>query len=345
MTSNFTNHIYFMKRPALIIFVFLSLLCYTGRSQAIMTVQDYITQYKDLAIKEMQNYRIPASITLAQGILESENGNSPLALEANNHFGIKCHDEWTGKTYIHDDDLKKECFRKYGDVEDSYHDHSEFLTTRDRYKPLFELDITDYKGWAYGLKQAGYATNPRYPEILIRIIEENGLSELDKVGSWQLAVGSQKSTVNSQQSTAKTQNSILRTPDSALSTQHSEPPSVFDIAGRGGNDRVIFINNNVKFILAREGDDFFKIANELGIYSWQIREYNDLTSSDKLTPGQKVYLERKKKKTNYYFHDVQPGETLYSISQDYGIRLNTLCRINDRQAGEELAEGERLKLK
>ena len=216
-----------MKRLDFTISIFLCLLSFSGYSQAKITVEEYISLYKDLAIKEMKTYRIPASVTLAQGILESENGNSPLALEANNHFGIKCHKEWTGKTYIYDDDIKDECFRKYIKVEDSYRDHSEFLTTRDRYKSLFDLDITDYKGWAYGLKEAGYATNPRYPEILIRIIEENGLMELDQVGSSQSAVCSlvrsleftvrqssdtQNQTVNSERQTK------LRTADCELQT-------------------------------------------------------------------------------------------------------------------------------
>jgi LysM repeat protein len=341
MPSNFTTDFYSMKGFYLIILIsFLTGLA--AFSQSYMTVEDYILKYKDLAVKEMKSYHIPASITLAQGILESENGNSPLAIEANNHFGIKCHEEWTGKTYNHDDDAKNECFRKYGKAEDSFRDHSEFLTTRDRYKSLFDLEITDYKGWAYGLKKAGYATNPRYPEILIRIIEENGLAELDRDGSGQLAVGSQQSAVSGQQSVVSDRNPqhVTRNPDlSAL------PPSVFEIAGRGGNDRIIFINNGVKFILAREGDDFYKIADEFSIYSWQIREYNDLTAKDKLTPGQKVYLEKKKRKAKYDFHIVESGETLYSLAQDFGIRLNVLSRINGLQEFDELHEGEKLKLR
>jgi LysM repeat protein len=338
MTCTFAHDFNSMKGS----YIFIAFICcafsFPGHAQAKITVEEYISLYKDLAVKEMKNYRIPASITLAQGILESENGNSPLALEANNHFGIKCHKEWTGKTYIQDDDTKDECFRKYQKAEDSYRDHSEFLTTRDRYKSLFDLDITDYKGWAYGLKQAGYATNPRYPEILIRIIEENGLMDLDKVGSRQLAVGSQ-------QSAEKTQNSKLKTPDSELSTQNSALPTVFELAGRGGNGRVIFLNNGVKFILAREGDDIYKVAGEFGIYSWQIRKYNDLTSKDKMEPGQKVYLEKKKGKTGYDFHIVQPGETVNSIARDYGIRPKAICRINGRKAGDKLQEGEKLKLR
>ena len=228
MTSIFVSITYSMRRLIIIISLFLFILNYTCRSQEKVTVAEYIDLYTDLAIKEMKNYHIPASITLAQGILESENGNSPLAIEANNHFGIKCHQEWTGKTYNHDDDIKNECFRKYTKAEDSFRDHSEFLTTRDRYKPLFDLDITDYKGWAYGLKQAGYATNPRYPEILIRIIEENGLAELDKGGSSQFAVGSQRSAVGGQRSAVdQSVNQKPETRNPETSTQVSETPRYF----------------------------------------------------------------------------------------------------------------------
>jgi LysM repeat protein len=326
-----------MKKLVFIISIFFCLLSITGNSQAKITVGEYIDLYKDMAIAEMKKHRIPASITLAQGILESENGNSPLALKANNHFGIKCHKEWTGKTYHQDDDIKDECFRKYTKVEDSYEDHSEFLTTRDRYKSLFDLEITDYKGWAYGLKQAGYATNPRYPEILIRIIEDNGLDRFDEVNSQQHVLSAQRegSAVSGQNSKLKTQNSELS----------SGTPKVFEIDGRGGNDRVVFVNNGVKFILAREGDAFFSIAMEFSIYTWQVYEYNDLSKHDKLSAGQKVYLEKKKSKAKYDYHTVQPGESLYSIAQDYGIRLNALCRLNSRKTGDKLAEGEKLKLR
>jgi len=275
LTYNFADDFQVMKRSYLILSLIICTLRFAGHAQAKLTVEEYIGLYKDLAIEEMKKHHIPASITLAQGILESENGNSQLALKANNHFGIKCHKEWTGKTYHHDDDIKDECFRKYGNVEDSYHDHSEFLTTRDRYKPLFDLDITDYKGWAYGLKQAGYATNPRYPEILIRIIEDNGLEQLDKVGSRQLAVGSQKPETRNQKLETRNQKPELP----------SDPPEIFEIAGRGGNDRVIFINNGVKFILARGSDDFYKIAGEFKIYTWQVWAYNDLSGRNKLEPG------------------------------------------------------------
>tara|TARA_B100000900_G_scaffold410039_1_gene427018 strand:- start:12959 stop:13825 length:867 start_codon:yes stop_codon:yes gene_type:complete len=144
-----------------------------------MSRTEYIFKYKDLAVAEMNQYGIPASITLSQGVLESGNGNSELARKAKNHFGIKCHSSWEGKKVYHDDDEAQECFRKYPTVAASYRDHSVFLQ-KARYANLFELAITDYKGWAKGLKKAGYATNPEYPELLIKIIENNQLQQYDK---------------------------------------------------------------------------------------------------------------------------------------------------------------------
>ncbi|UYW00566.1 glucosaminidase domain-containing protein [Flavobacterium agricola] len=150
------------------------------QSTAKNSVTDYIESYKHIAIDNMKTHKIPASITMAQGILESGSGNGTLAQKANNHFGIKCHSGWTGASVRHDDDAAQECFRKYNDPAESYRDHSLFLTTRSRYNNLFKLDIYDYKAWARGLKAAGYATDPKYPDKLISLIERYNLQELDK---------------------------------------------------------------------------------------------------------------------------------------------------------------------
>lgn len=322
-----------IKRLIFVIFITLLLFAARGLSQPPqITVEEYIDTYKNIAIEEMKKYGIPASITLAQGILESGSGNSELARLANNHFGIKCHKEWTGKTFHQDDDEKNECFRKYKNALESYHDHSDFLTSRDRYNFLFDLDISDYKAWAYGLKEAGYATNPRYPEMLIRIIEENNLAQYDTPEGQQHALKAKPegSAGSNRNSKINAQNSQLRTPE---------------IFGRGGNDRVIFLTNGVKFILAREGDDFSRIAEEFGIYTWQVREYNDLKKSDDLVPGQRVYLERKKARAEVEWHIVATGETLHSISQDYGIRLKVLKRLNKFSGNDEIKEGEAVRLR
>ena len=175
--------VYFCSKPfqSLKYFIPIFLICFipfkTVFAQDRISTEEYIETYKDVAIKKMKTFNIPASITLAQGILESGSGNSRLAMKANNHFGIKCHKNWTGKTFTLDDDVKNECFRKYKDPADSYRDHSEFLTQRGRYSFLFEYKITEYKSWANGLKKAGYATNPKYPQLLIRIIERYDLSQ------------------------------------------------------------------------------------------------------------------------------------------------------------------------
>ena len=301
-------------------------------SQERITLAQYIEQYKDLAIEEMETYRIPASITLAQGILESDCGNSPLAREANNHFGIKCHKGWTGATYHQDDDAPNECFRKYRKAEESYRDHSLFLTTRDRYKLLFDLEITDYKGWAHGLKQAGYATNPRYPELLIKIIEENGLDAYDRANGLQSPVISRNNASDTSNTTFNLQPSTF-------------PPDVFEIAERGGNNRIIFKNNGVKFILARKGDTYRKIAGEFGIYTWQVEKYNEAGKKSKVKEGDKVYLERKKGSAESESHVVRAGETMRSISQDYAVRLKALSRKNRIKEKDKVREGEILLLK
>ncbi len=301
-------------------------------SQERITLAQYIEQYKDLAIEEMETYRIPASITLAQGILESDCGNSPLAREANNHFGIKCHKGWTGATYHQDDDAPNECFRKYRKAEESYRDHSLFLTTRDRYKLLFDLEVTDYKGWAHGLKQAGYATNPRYPELLIKIIEENRLDAYDRADSRQQPLISRNNASDTSNTTFNLQPSTL-------------PPDNFPIAGRGENDRIIFKNNGVKFVLARKGDTYRKIAGEFGIYTWQVEKYNESGKNSKLRVGEKVYLEKKKGSAEAKSHVVRAGETMRSVSQDYGVRLKALCRKNRIKDKDKIREGEVILLK
>ena len=201
-----------------------------------LSQEEYIEKYKDEAIREMLMHGVPASITLSQGMLESGNGNSPLAVYANNHFGIKCHKGWEGLTFIQDDDEKNECFRKYGSVLESYSDHSAFLSGRSRYATLFDLKRTDYKGWAKGLKKAGYATNPHYPQLLIKIIEKHNLNEYDKT---------------------KEMPSIKPSPQ-----EYVNRPLL--------KGRKVMIHNGVKYILVKQGDTYFKIANKLELMLFEI---------------------------------------------------------------------------
>lgn len=278
-----------------------------------ITRNEYIEKYKDAAIREMHLYGVPASITLAQGILESADGNSPLAMYAKNHFGIKCHSAWKGETFIMDDDEKNECFRKYNDVEESFKDHSEFLANRSRYADLFALKVTDYKGWANGLKKAGYATNPKYAKILIDLIEQHELFKYDHY--------------------AKVP------PRKANKTKTSS------ILASTKNNRLVKLHNNVKYIVAKDGDDAQSIADEFNMNLWQINKYNDLNKFDKVHSGDVVYLQPKKGKAKTDFHLVKDGETMRSISQFYGIKLKQLYKKNNLVIGSQPRVGEKLYLR
>jgi hypothetical protein len=288
-------------------------------AQSKMTRSEYISRFKDIAIQEMVEFNIPASITLAQGILESGDGNSRLAREANNHFGIKCHTGWEGDYIRENDDAPNECFRKYKNPEESYKDHSFFLSQRGRYAFLFDLDITDYKGWAHGLKKAGYATNPKYGHLLIKIIEENSLDKYDLLGDDYVAVNPY--------------------PNEIPESKNRE----YEAFAVAGNNRKVFTNNGKKFIFARKGDDFYKIADDLNVYNFQVWKYNDLSKKDNLQEGDMVYIQKKrnKSKTTEY-HYVKPGETMHSISQVYGIKLRKLYKYNLMKKGTSPRTGQML---
>jgi LysM repeat protein len=283
--------------------------------------QAYVEKYKLMAIENMHRTGVPASITLAQGLLESGVGQSPLAVEANNHFGIKCHKEWTGPTYIMDDDEKNECFRKYNSVLDSYLDHAEFLRSRPRYEELFKLNITDYKGWAHGLKAAGYATNPNYAPLLIKQIEELGLADYDGINGTQLAALQQKKQEQPQ--------SVETTTREAL-----DQPLVPCQAG-------VFKFNKVKVVCAEAGDSPLAIAEKHGLYPWQVLKFNDLDEERRFKSGELVYLEGKRSRAeNMSEHTVGEYESLHDISQRYGVSLKALRRKNQLRGAEELAAGE-----
>ncbi len=291
-----------------------------------ITVDEYIETYKDIAIEEMNKFHIPASITLAQGILESGTGNSELARKANNHFGIKCHNEWDGKTFHMDDDAKHECFRKYKHPEESYKDHSAFLSGRDRYAFLFKLDPDDYKSWAKGLKKAGYATNPRYPELLIKIIEENRLFIYDQGYKGEKAIAREE--INDKSDIIK-----------------EEALPEFSVDGASKDGRQVFENNGSRLIYVRKGDTYNKIAAEFGIYRWQIYKYNELKRNSVLHPGQIIYIEKKKAKSDIAFHILKKGETLHDVSQLYGIRLKKLIKLNAFPKDYQPETGEKVILK
>lgn len=309
------------RMPALrqvLLLLMLALPLTTLLAQVKMTRAEYVEMYKEIAIREMIDFSIPASITLAQAIIESGNGNSRLAREGNNHFGIKCHLGWEGKTMFVTDDAPDECFRVYATAEESFKDHSFFLSQRGRYAFLFDLKITDYKGWAHGLKKAGYATNPKYADMLIKLIEEMELHKFDLLYNDALA--------------------RQKPPDEIPKADQRK----YEAFGVGKNDRKVLTNNERKFIFARKGDDFYKIAADFNIYYYQVWKYNDLTKKDKIKEGDMVYLQRKKNKANTPYHFVKQGETMRGISQLYGMKLKQLYSKNRMAAGTQPRTGQML---
>ncbi len=277
-------------------------------------VEAYIKKYKGVAIREMKKHGIPASITLAQGILESGSGKSYLAREANNHFGIKCHEDWKGKRVYHDDDSKNECFRSYKDPDESFRDHSEFLTTRSRYAFLFDESPTDYKAWAKGLKKAGYATNRKYPQLLIDLIERHDLHKYDLKGYHESE----------------------NVDTAAVKPEFEINPFQVNVS-----------SNQVKYIEAKEGDTYEAIAAQVDVRVHKLLEYNDLAFDSKIKPGDRIYTQPKRRKAviEHEYHTVKQGETMYSISQQFGVKLRYLYKWNDMPVGAQPFMGQVLKLR
>lgn len=293
-----------------------------------LTKEQYIQTYKGIAIEQMKKNGVPASIIMAQALLESGNGNGRLAVEANNHFGIKCHKDWTGATIRHDDDAPQECFRKYNDPKQSFEDHSAYLKANKRYAFLFELSSTDYKGWAYGLKKAGYATNPKYAELLIKQIEDNQLYLLDQ--GVDITFASKATT-----SGTKTRKNSR--------TGKGDEVFVVDIY----DQRNVSENNGSKFVITKEGDTFDKIAEQYGLMRWQLYKYNELSSDSTIKAGQRIYIQPKRNKASKgnEFYIVQDGDKMYQIAQNYGIKLKRLYAMNQMNTGEEPAAGQKIYLR
>ena len=275
--------------------------------------QAYIDQYKDVAIEQMLRYGIPASITLAQGVFESGAGKSSLTRKSNNHFGIKCHGWQGGRTYS-DDDARNECFRVYGSAYESYEDHSLFLVNGRRYKSLFKLKRTDYKGWARGLKACGYATNPAYADKLIEIIKLYKLHKYDKAKKY----------------------------DKYMVAQ----------AKKGGSSSVaypVLVNNDCHYVKARKGDTFRSISEATGVSRRKLARYNERDKDETLVEGERIYLEKKRnraaKEYKKRLHTVKSGESMYSIAQLYGIRLGKLYSMNGLDANYRLKVGDKLRVR
>ena len=265
----------------------------------------------------MLRYRIPASITLAQGLFESAAGRSDLVRQGNNHFGIKCHTSWMGPKQYHDDDARGECFRVYSDAKESYEDHSQFLARQSRYASLFNLSTSDYKGWARGLKQCGYATNPQYANKLIQIIELYKLHEYDKAKRYDKFMAEHSGT------------------DQPINAQGLLHP--------------IHLFNDNYYLYAREGDTFKGIGKEVGISWKKLAKYNERDKNDILHKGDIIYLKKKRKKAPKQYkkrpHIVQAGESMYGISQKYGIRLKNLYKMNGLDPDFKIYPGARLRVR
>lgn len=276
---------------------------------------EYIKQYAPLAVEQMRLHKIPASITLAQGLLESGAGRSTLARKSNNHFGIKCGSGWRGRTVRHDDDARNECFRAYRCPEDSYNDHSLFLKRGVRYAFLFKLEITDYRGWARGLKKAGYATDPSYANRLITIIEDYELYKYDSRGM-------------NKRETRHWEKEVKKKP--WLLHPHQ-----------------VYISNDLAYVVARRGDSFQLLGKEFGISWKKLVNYNDLHKEYTLEEGDIIYLKEKKKKASkaYTVYVVRDGDSMHGIAQKYGIRLKNLYKMNRKDAEYVPEVGDRLRLR
>lgn len=287
----------------------------------------YINRWKEVAVQKMKEHGIPASITLAQGLLESRSGQSVLTVEARNHFGIKCTPDWTGGKVYHDDDRKDDCFRKYKRDEDSFEDHSLFLQ-RPRYAALFDLRPTDYKGWAHGLKKAGYATDPRYPDKLINLIERYDLHKLDEGIDVQYA--------------KKPESPATGTPSKG-SRGRSNDAGTITI---GGGREVFLSDGRVKYVKARKGETIARIAAELEQMPGWIAGWNDLGKNEPLDEGQTVYIQPKRNKAKHAeFHIAEQGETLWGISQRYGVKLEKLAQYNGTGIATTVKPGQRVWLR
>lgn len=329
-----------MKKILTLIYLSALAICAYAQSQNPLYLE-YIAKYRDLAIEQQRKHRVPAAITMAQAILESAAGTSELATKANNHFGIKCTSDWVGKTYTHDDDRPNECFRRYAEASYSYEDHSLFLL-RKRYESLFALPLGDYKAWAYGLKNCGYATDPKYPEKLIKLIEQYNLQSLTLDKTLQAA-------------------GFVKEADTTWTNTELQP-DVIAHAAKGGindyvyppledltlyNDHPSGYRNGVRYVIASPGETYASLAYYLNLREKTLRKYNDALDARDLKEGDMVYVYPKKNKAarKYSYYYFRPGDTAWEIAQKYGIKLKSLYKLNGIPYGTELKTQQRLLLR
>lgn len=345
-----------IRHIAFIIFMICGLSVFAQQNQGTIA---YIEKYKDLAMEHMIEYKIPASIKLAQAIIESSHGTSELAVKSNNHFCIKCHSSWTGKKTYYDDDAKGECFRVYNSVEESYRDHSLFLKNGNRYAFLFDLEITDYKGWAKGLKKAGYATSPVYATVLIKIIEDYNLQKYDqmvvknqfkpkkkpaKVESEPKPKDEDKPVKVEQQQKKKKKNRHKVSDNKGAVPVLSDCP-VVEVTK---NHHYIKENFGVKFVTTKDGDNLKSLAKDLQMSPHQLVKYNHLDKDKKeFSNGEILYIGpmRRRAAEGYYIHVIKKGETLSKVSRLYAVKLERLFKMNDLDENSILQIGQEIRLR
>ncbi|MBN8789064.1 MAG: glucosaminidase domain-containing protein [Terrimonas sp.] len=334
-----------MRKNVIFIVAACIVLMHTASAQNATIIQ-YINTYKFIAIKEMQRTGVPAAIKLAQGILETQAGMSDLVQRSNNHFGIKCKTAWSGEKVYHDDDERGECFRAYSSAEDSYKDHSDFLRNSSRYAFLFNLDPEDYAGWAKGLKKAGYATNPRYTQQVIKYIEDYNLNLYTLIALGKKSIQDEDAiyamntpvitprviAVNSASNKNYTKPAVYHTVKDVKPLKTVYPQGEFRI-------------NETKVILAPAGSSLLAIADQYNVKYKHLLDFNEFEEGDDvLDYDQLIFLQRKRKQGAADFHIVQPGEDLYDISQSEGIRLDNLLDYNQLNADDVPQEGQKVYL-
>ena len=317
-------------------------------AQTNQDIQNYIDTYKNLAISEMIRTGVPAAITLAQGILESKAGKSELVSESNNHFGIKCKTEWTGSVVYHDDDKKGECFRVYANAEDSYRDHSDFLKSRPYYSFLFQLDPTDYIGWAKGLKKAGYAVEKDYPQALIKLIVDNNLQQYTLIALQKERNPGSPIYADKNEGGNEKKIQRLEVRNTQFQKQSLQPPPIVQSAEKMPPITYptgIFTINGTKVVFANAGTSLFALASNYQISFQKLLEFNDMDNTDILTKGQLIFLEKKPKKGATEYHIVTGQETLRDIAQEEGVRMVNLLEYNHLTKDDQPMEGEKIYLK
>lgn len=322
----------------------ISLFCFCQVDAQRLSPEQYIELYKDFAIREMKRMGVPASITLAQGLLETENGNSVLVKKSNNHFGIKCKNNWTAGGVSHDDDAPGECFRTYKDAEDSYRDHSNFLRGSERYAFLFSLDPSNYKGWAHGLKKAGYATNPKYPNILIRHIERYNLQQYDLAAADDVPKFDKKN-FRDDPVVADTELKMLTSyVDDKRTIPESNGSLNQDVLSNVTTEGKVTHVNNRKCVWAPKGTSLLVIATHHNISLKKLLDFNDLEEDGILETDQLIFLQKKSTTGKQPFYQVSQEETYYDVAQKNGVQLEYILEYNQVNEDENLKVGSKVYL-